>query len=93
MYVDIYSTILKNQQDKLSHDFSYSDCRMTETKTLKEKIKEFEQEEIINALKECDWVMARAARKLGITERIAGYKIKKYEIKKDAAADFGLRNK
>ncbi len=28
--------------------------------------------------------MARAARKLGITERMIGYKIKKYGIRKEA---------
>lgn len=49
--------------------------------TLKEKIKEMEREEIISALRECDWVMARAARKLGITERMIGYKIKKYGLR------------
>lgn len=48
--------------------------------SLKDRVKEIEREEIINALKECDWVMARAARKLGITERMIGYKIKKYGI-------------
>ena len=36
--------------------------------SLKDKIKEMEREEIINALKDCNGVMARAARKLGITE-------------------------
>ena len=51
--------------------------------TLKDKIKEMEREEIINALKECEWVMARAARRLGITERMIGYKIKKYGIRKE----------
>ena len=49
--------------------------------TLKEKIKELEREEIIHALKECDWVMARAAKRLGITERMIGYKIKKYGLR------------
>lgn len=43
--------------------------------SLKEKINEIEREDIINALKECEWVMAKAARKLGITERVIGYKI------------------
>ena len=42
--------------------------------SLKEKINEIEREEIITALMECEWVMARAARKLGITERMIGYK-------------------
>ena len=50
--------------------------------SLKERIKGMEREEIINALKECEWVMARAARRLGITERMIGYKIKKYDIQK-----------
>jgi len=49
--------------------------------SLKDKIKEMEREEIINALKECNWIMARAARKLGITERMIGYRIRKYGIR------------
>lgn len=55
--------------------------------SLKDKISEIEREEIINALKECDWVMARAARKLGITERMIGYKIKKYGIGREEDKD------
>lgn len=49
--------------------------------SLKKKIKEIEKEEIIKALEECDWIMAKAAKKLGITERMIGYKIKKYNIR------------
>jgi len=49
--------------------------------SLKNKIKEMEREEIINALKKCNWIMARAARQLGITERMIGYKIKKYGLR------------
>jgi Nif-specific regulatory protein len=48
--------------------------------SLTEKIKEIEKEEILNALKECKWVMSKAARKLGITERMIGYKMKKHQI-------------
>jgi Nif-specific regulatory protein len=51
--------------------------------SLKDKVKEIEKEEILNALRECNWVMSRAARKLGITERMIGYKMKKYQIKKE----------
>lgn len=51
--------------------------------TLKESIKEIEKKEIINALKENNWVMAKAARKLGLTDRIIGYKIKKYGIRRE----------
>ena len=49
--------------------------------TLKEKIEDLEKEEIISALRESNWVMAQAARKLGITERMIGYKIKKYGLR------------
>lgn len=49
--------------------------------TLKDKIEELEKEEIIKALRDCGWVMARAARSLGITERMIGYKIQKYHIR------------
>lgn len=51
--------------------------------SLTERVKEIEKEEIINALRECNWIMARAAKKLGITERMIGYKIKKYNIRKE----------
>lgn len=38
--------------------------------SLKEKIRQIERDEILHALQECEWVMARAARRLGITERM-----------------------
>ena len=50
------------------------------TDTLKDKIKEIEREAILDALEACGWIQARAAKKLGITERMIGYKIKKYGI-------------
>jgi transcriptional regulator with GAF, ATPase, and Fis domain len=49
--------------------------------TLKDKITELEREEIIKALRDSGWVMAKAARKLGITERMIGYKVNKYGIR------------
>jgi Nif-specific regulatory protein len=51
--------------------------------TLTDKVKGIEKEEILNALRDCNWVMSKAARKLGITERMIGYKIKKYQIKRE----------
>ena len=51
--------------------------------SLKMKVTEIEKEEITKALRESHWVMARAARLLGITERMIGYKIKKYGIRKE----------
>ena len=50
--------------------------------SLKDKVTDMEREEIVSALKENDWVMAKAARMLGITERMIGYKIKKFGLKK-----------
>ena len=58
--------------------------------SLTEKIREIEKEEILRALSETDWVMARAARMLGITERMIGYKIKKYGIRKGGGEGMGI---
>ena len=49
--------------------------------SLKRKLREIEKDEIIHALKECNCVRAKAARMLGITERMIGYKIKKYGLR------------
>ncbi len=49
--------------------------------SLKDRIEELEKQEIVRALRECNWVMARAAKQLGITERMIGYKIRKYGIR------------
>jgi transcriptional regulator with GAF, ATPase, and Fis domain len=51
--------------------------------SLRDLIKDIEKEAILNALKECNWVQAKAAKKLGITERMIGYKAKKYGIKRE----------
>jgi len=51
--------------------------------SLKDRVQDIEKEEIIKAIEECNWIMSRAARKLGITERMIGYKIKKYKIRKE----------
>ena len=56
-------------------------------KSLRDKVADIEKDAIINALKECNWVMAKAARELGITERMIGYKIKKYGITKEVKKD------
>ncbi|MBC8555600.1 MAG: helix-turn-helix domain-containing protein [Nitrospira sp.] len=52
-------------------------------RSLKEEIAGLEKQMIIHALQDNDWVMARAAREIGITERMIGYKIKKYDIKRE----------
>lgn len=48
--------------------------------SLKDKIELIEKDSIIYALRECGWVQIRAAGVLGITERMIGYKIRKYNI-------------
>jgi Nif-specific regulatory protein len=52
--------------------------------SLKDKLEDMEREAILKALEECDWVMAKAARQLGITERMIGYKVRKYNIQKES---------
>ena len=59
---------------------------MHQMKSLKDKIVDIEKEAIINALNECNGGIAKAARKLGITERMIGYKIKKDRITKEEKA-------
>jgi len=61
--------------------------------TLKDKITELEREAIITALKESNWVMARAARVLGITERMISYKIKKLGISKKYEREEGFKER
>ncbi len=51
--------------------------------SLTDKINELERREILNALHETGWVLARAARNLGITERMIGYKVRKYGLKRE----------
>jgi transcriptional regulator with GAF, ATPase, and Fis domain len=52
-------------------------------RSLKERVEDIEREEITMAMKECNWVIARAAKKLEITEGMIGYKVKKYRIRKE----------
>jgi len=61
--------------------------------SLKDKLEDMEREAILIALKECNWIMAKAARQLGITERMIGYKMKKYNIQKEATQQKILRTK
>lgn len=50
--------------------------------SLKKKVEALERDEIINALQKSNWIKAKAARLLGITERMSNYKIKKYGIER-----------
>ena len=56
--------------------------RKTVTALLKDSVEKFERDSIFEALEDSNWVMARAARKLGIIDRMIRYKIKKYGIKR-----------
>ena len=44
-------------------------------------LKKIEKSKLEETLRECGWVQASAAKKLGITPRQIGYKIKKYGIR------------
>lgn len=59
----------------------FSGMAESEGITLIEKLGSIEAAEIRKALEESGWVKAKAARRLGITERMIGYKIKKYGIR------------
>jgi two-component system response regulator AtoC len=50
--------------------------------TLAEKLAAIEREMLITALEENDWVQTRAAKSLGISERVLRYKMKNLGIKK-----------
>ena len=60
--------------------------------SLKDKLEDMEREAILMALKECNWIMAKAARQLGITERMIGYKVRKYNIQKEATQQKNTKN-
>lgn len=45
--------------------------------TLGDRIRMYKREAVIRTLIECDGIQARAAQRLGITERTIGYRIKK----------------
>jgi Nif-specific regulatory protein len=49
-------------------------------RSLTEIIANTEKEHIVDALKKCSGQQRKTAKELGITERILGYKIKKYNI-------------
>jgi DNA-binding NtrC family response regulator len=50
------------------------------TGSLPEVVERVERKMIVRALEEHDWVKARAAKALGLSERILSYKMQKYEI-------------
>ena len=77
--------ILLNQMVIVWHVFSLSTVRVMNS--LKNKLELIERDEINKALRDCEWIQSRAARQLGITERMIGYKIKKYNIKIGREAD------
>jgi len=51
---------------------------MRKAAELKKKVEDLEKREILRALEEEGWVRFRAAKKLGITERMFNYRLRKY---------------
>ena len=52
----------------------------------KRSLKEMERDEVVNALRENDWIKRRAGIALGLTERQIGYRIKKFNLEDEVAA-------
>ncbi|MBI3354595.1 MAG: helix-turn-helix domain-containing protein [Nitrospirae bacterium] len=50
--------------------------------SLTKTVEEIEKRLITNALDSSNWVIARASRRLDITERMLAYKMKKYNMNK-----------
>ncbi|MEK6680403.1 MAG: helix-turn-helix domain-containing protein [Nitrospirota bacterium] len=48
--------------------------------SLKKTVEELEKRLILEALNNCNWIIARASRRLDITERMLAYKMSKYNI-------------
>ncbi len=71
------------------HILHFMNTRMA----LKEKVEELEKSEIKSALKEAGWVKSRAARMLGLSERMFNYRLKKYGIRiRKEMTEEGIKN-
>jgi transcriptional regulator with GAF, ATPase, and Fis domain len=55
---------------------------LTSTTPFKKAVEALEKELIVKAMEENNWVMAKAARQLDLTERILSYKIRKFHIER-----------
>jgi two-component system response regulator AtoC len=55
---------------------------LTSTVSFKKAVETLEKELLIKAMEENNWVIAKAARQLDLTERILSYKIRKYQIRR-----------
>ncbi|BBD08206.1 sigma 54-interacting transcriptional regulator [Desulfovibrio ferrophilus] len=53
----------------------------------KQSLKEIERAEILNALRESNWIKRRAGVALGLTERQIGYRIKKFGLEERVATE------
>ena len=50
--------------------------------SLRKTVEGIEKRLIFDALNSCNWIVAKASKKLDITERMLAYKMKKYNITK-----------
>ncbi len=50
--------------------------------SLRKTVEGLEKRLIFDALNSCNWIIAKASKKLDITERMLAYKMKKYNITK-----------
>ncbi|CAN2040896.1 hypothetical protein GMMP15_2100005 [Candidatus Magnetomoraceae bacterium gMMP-15] len=77
---DLNATLLSNGRD-LPSKVRYQ--QVTEQGTLSNRLEAIEQEMILSALEKSKWVQTKAAKSLGINERVLRYRMKKYNIKKN----------
>jgi len=55
------------------------------TISFRKRVEDLEKELIYKAMEENNWIIAKAARHLDLTERILSYKIKKYQIQRKSS--------
>ena len=65
-------------------DTAQAGTRADAALSLPAEIEALERRRILEAMAEASWVQSQAARRLGLTPRQLGYKLKKYEIRSGA---------
>ncbi|AQQ09225.1 Transcriptional regulatory protein ZraR [Sedimentisphaera cyanobacteriorum] len=72
--------VIRSEHLPPSLQFEEAAAHKTPGRTLPEMVENFEREMIVDALKKNRGQQRKAAQQLGLTERMMGYKIKKYNI-------------
>ncbi|MEW6325265.1 MAG: sigma 54-interacting transcriptional regulator [Nitrospirota bacterium] len=73
--------ITPGEIDALAHFLDLPQAPPPAAASLPERVEELERAKVAEALERSGWVQARAARRLGLTPRQLGYRIKKYGLR------------